>query len=51
MWFRLRGFRYRTFLHSNATVDALVAEAGLRLAREQRTFVWRVVLYERPATA
>jgi len=51
MWFRLRGFRYRTFLHSNATVDALVAEAGLRLAREQRTFLWRVVLYERPATA
>jgi len=48
-WFRLRGFRYRTFLHSNARVDELVADAGLRPAGEQRTFVWRVVLYERTA--
>jgi len=49
VWFRIRGFRYRTFLHSNARVDKLVAEAGLRPVREQGTFVWRVVLYERPA--
>ena len=46
-WFRLRGFRYRTFLHANAKVDALVAAAGLRQVRESRTFMWRVVLYER----
>lgn len=50
-WFRLRGFRYRTFLHPNARVDELVAAAGLQPAREARTFVWRVVLYERRATA
>ena len=49
-WFRLRGFRYRTFLHSNVRVDELVAAAGLRPTREARTFVWRVVLYERRAT-
>jgi 2-polyprenyl-3-methyl-5-hydroxy-6-metoxy-1,4-benzoquinol methylase len=46
-WFRVRGFRYRTFLHANAKVDALVAAAGLRQVREARTFMWRVVLYER----
>lgn len=48
-WFRLRGFGYRAFVHPNARVDALVAEAGLRPRREQQTFVWRVVLYERSA--
>ena len=46
-WFRLRRIRYRTFLHPNARVDELVAQAGLRPAREERTFMWRVVLYER----
>lgn len=50
-WFRLRGFRYRTFLHANARVDELVAAAGLRPAREAQTFVWRVVLYDRYAPA
>jgi hypothetical protein len=50
-WFRLRGFRYRTFLHRNARVDDIVAKAGLRPIREDHTFVWRVVLYERLARA
>lgn len=50
-WFRIRGFRYRTFLHRNARVDDIVAKAGLRPVREQQTFVWRVVLYERIGTA
>ena len=49
IWFRLRGFRYRSFVHPNARVDAIVAGSGLRPAREQRTFVWRVVLYDRAA--
>ena len=47
IWFRLRGFAYRSFVHSNARVDAVVAAAGLRPVREARTFFWRVVLYER----
>ena len=46
-WFRLRGLRYRAFLHPNDRVDALVREAGLRPIREERTFIWRVVVYER----
>jgi predicted TPR repeat methyltransferase len=51
VWFRLRGIRYRAFLHPNAEVDRLVAEAGLRPVREEQTLVWRVVLYERPTAA
>jgi hypothetical protein len=51
VWFRLRGWRYRSYAHPNARVDALAAEAGLRPRDERTTFVWRVVLYERvPAT-
>jgi magnesium-protoporphyrin O-methyltransferase len=51
LWFRVRGWRYRSFTHPNARVDALVAEAGLRPRREAQTLVWRVVLYERAAPA
>ena len=47
LWFRLRGMAYRGFLHPNARVDAIAAEAGLRPAAEDLTFVWRIVLYER----
>ncbi len=47
VWFRLRGWRYRSYAHPNARVDALAAEAGLRRGEERTTFVWRVVLYER----
>ena len=50
VWFRLRGWRYRSYAHPNARVDALAAEAGLHPRDERTTFVWRVVLYER-ATA
>jgi magnesium-protoporphyrin O-methyltransferase len=46
-WFRIRGWAYRSYVHPNARVDAIAAEAGLRPAAEARTFVWRVVLYER----
>ena len=51
VWFRLRGMRYRAFVHPNARVDAIVGEAGLHPTREERTFVWRVVIYERAAAA
>jgi len=48
VWFRVRGFAYRSHAHPNRVVDALVADAGLRPRMEDRTFVWRVVLYDRP---
>jgi magnesium-protoporphyrin O-methyltransferase len=38
---------YRAFAHSNAIVDALVMSEGLRPVDEARTWIWRVVLYER----
>lgn len=47
VWLRLRGVHYRAFAHPNDRVDALVREAGLRPRSEDRTFFWRVVVYER----
>lgn len=49
-WQRVRGRRYRAFVHPNDRVDALVRDAGLRLRGEGRTFLWRVVVFERPRT-
>ena len=49
-WYRLRRRAYRAFVHPNARVDALVAEAGFRPASEATTTFWRVVLYRRAAT-
>ena len=48
IWFRIRGLQYRSHAHPNRVVDALVADAGLRPRMEDRTFFWRVVLYDRP---
>ena len=48
-WYRLRGRRYRGYIHANTRVDAIAAAAGLHPAAEAFTVVWRVVLYERAA--
>ncbi len=47
LWFRVRGRAYRAYAHPNASIDALVARAGLRPTAEALTMAWRVVLYER----
>ena len=44
---RMRRKAYRGYVHSNAAIDALVEAGGLRPRSEGRTFVWRVVVYER----
>jgi magnesium-protoporphyrin O-methyltransferase len=49
VWYRLRGRAYRAFVHPNARVDALAAEAGFRPTAEATTLAWRVVLYARAA--
>jgi SAM-dependent methyltransferase len=51
VWFRIRGLEYRSYAHPNRVVDALVADAGLRPRMEDRTFAWRVVLYDRSEIA
>jgi SAM-dependent methyltransferase len=50
-WLRFRGVQYRAFAHPNDRVDALIREAGLRLRGEDRTFFWRVVVYERASAS
>lgn len=51
VWYRVRGLRYRAHAHPNQVVDALVADAGLRPRLEGGTWVWRVVLYDRPGVS
>jgi magnesium-protoporphyrin O-methyltransferase len=46
---RLRRKAYRGYVHPNATIDRLVATSGLRPTSEARTFLWRVVVYDRAA--
>lgn len=48
---RLRGSAYRSYAHRNDQIDRLVEAAGLRPATETGTFMWRVVVYVRPAGA
>lgn len=50
LWYRARRSPYRAFAHPNDRVDAILADAGLRPAREAHTFFWRVVLYARTVT-
>jgi SAM-dependent methyltransferase len=45
---RLRRKAYRAYVHPNAVIDDLVTSNGLRRRSEGQTFVWRVVVYERP---
>ena len=48
---RLRRKAYRGYVHSNAAIDRLAAAGGLRQRSAGRTFIWRVVVYERVAPA
>jgi SAM-dependent methyltransferase len=48
--FRIRRKAYRTYAHPNAFIDQVIAAAGLRPRAETRTFIWRVVVYDRAAT-
>lgn len=46
MWIRRKA--YRAYVHPNARVDALAAAHGLVPRAETGTFIWRVVVYDRP---
>jgi magnesium-protoporphyrin O-methyltransferase len=48
---RLQRQAYRSYLHSNRWIDELVAAQGLRPVAEDRTIVWRIVLYARADAA
>jgi magnesium-protoporphyrin O-methyltransferase len=47
VWYWIRRKAYRAFAHSNAAIDRLVADQGLRPRHENSTWFWRVVVYER----
>jgi magnesium-protoporphyrin O-methyltransferase len=45
--YAVRRSTYRAFVHSNALVDRLVADAGLQPTAERTTRYWRIVVFER----
>jgi len=47
----MRRKAYRTYAHSNVRIDELVGASGLQLRSEDRTFFWRIVVYDRAITA
>jgi magnesium-protoporphyrin O-methyltransferase len=48
LWFRLRRWEYRTFIHPPAAILAAAERRGLRLAAESRGGIWQVAALERP---
>jgi magnesium-protoporphyrin O-methyltransferase len=47
LYFRIRRSAFRTYIHPEAAVDAVVRRHGFRQATEDRTFIWRVVTWVR----
>lgn len=47
---RLRGSAFRSYIFSNAAIDAAVHRAGLTTRSRRRGLVWVVALYERAPT-
>ena len=48
-WLRLSRSPFRAYVHRTEDVDAIVAAHGLVKRLEQRTLIWQLALYERPA--
>lgn len=47
---RLSRSPFRTYIHRTAEVDAILVANGLVKVMHQKTLIWQLVLYERPAT-
>lgn len=47
LWFRLRGSRFRSYVHPAGRVDELLGEQGFRRTRSEQTFLWQVATYAR----
>ena len=48
---RISGSAFRVYTHRAADVDRIVAEQGLVRRSRRTTWVWQLVVYERPAAA
>ena len=46
--YRLRGSPFRAFVHPTELVDRLIRDAGLSQIFRRQTFMWQVVVYQRP---
>lgn len=45
LWRRLRGSRFRTYLHHPEAIDAEIRRCGFRPTARARTFLWEIALY------
>jgi SAM-dependent methyltransferase len=53
LYFRLRGLRFRVFVHPEAPMVDLLRASGFEIARERRGLIWRTAVFRRrqPAEA
>lgn len=47
LWYRLRGLRFRVFLHDEVAMRDALAGAGFEIVRERSGFVWRSAVLRR----
>lgn len=47
LWQRMRGSRFRAYLHSPAAIAAEIERQGFHRIADDRTFIWEVALYRR----
>lgn len=47
LWFRVRGSRFRTYLHPPEAIGAEIERHGFRRVARARTVLWEVALYRR----
>jgi magnesium-protoporphyrin O-methyltransferase len=50
LYFRLRRSQFRVFTHSNAAIEQLIQESGLKRIFSRSTFVWKIRIYQRANT-
>ena len=48
IWMRLRGSKFRSFVHRTQTVVAAAERHGLRLDERRQGFLWQLLVLRRP---
>lgn len=51
VWPRLRGWKFRFYLHPTAAVVAAAEAQGMRLGERQKGFVWQMLVFRRETVA
>lgn len=46
-WFKIRRSEFRTYLHPHDKVEEVIRSYGFREKKQEKTILWRVLLYEK----